>query len=213
MKGLLLKDWYMILKYGKFYLVFHLLYAVIAAFSGRSMIVFVLMNVILGSMIVKTLMAYEEQNKWDNLVINLPVTVREIVVEKYLMGFGGAMFANVVTFLAMWIVKLIFHRNVDIPLLPFFFLYIALGMLYLAFQLPVLFKYGTANGRFVYMIIIAVVAGISGGLSSLLVEEMPGVKTMPGLTPVVVAAVFVAAAAGVMLSVKLSVFFYRKREF
>ena len=38
MRGLLRKDWYMTLRYGKFFLAFVLIYAVIAAFSEMGML-------------------------------------------------------------------------------------------------------------------------------------------------------------------------------
>ncbi|MBQ7840374.1 MAG: ABC-2 transporter permease [Lachnospiraceae bacterium] len=69
MKGLLLKDWYMIVKYGRFFLLFYIMYAMFSVYSEDS-VFFILMNVILNSMIVKTLMAYEEQSRWDSFAVN-----------------------------------------------------------------------------------------------------------------------------------------------
>lgn len=213
MKGLFLKDWYMILRYGKWYLLYFLLYGIGAAFPGSAQVVFIMINAILGSMIVKTLMAYEEQSRWDSLAVNLPVTAKQLVTEKYLVGFCGALFANVFTFLIMWVVKLVAHVNTDMHLAPLFILYTACGMLYLALQLPILFKYGTANSRLVYMIVVGAIAGVSAALGMSFMRKEPEVSSLPGLTPALLAAVLVIAAAGTAFSMKLSVSFYQKREF
>ena len=53
MRGLLRKDGYMTLRYGKFFLAFILIYAGIAALSDMGML-FSLINVMIGGMLVKT---------------------------------------------------------------------------------------------------------------------------------------------------------------
>lgn len=214
MKGLLLKDWYMVLKEAKYYVAFFIVYAVLAAFSG-SWIVLVSINMVLGSMIVKSLMAKEEQNRWDSYAVVLPVTAKEKVIEKYLVGFGGGMAANIISFAVLWTAKLVFQRNADIPLLPFFLLYTAFALFYLAFELPVLFKFGTISGRLVFIAVCVILTGISAGFSAILGENMPVLESgmEANMMMPVLAAVFAVTAAAVIVSVKLSVRIYEKREF
>ena len=77
MRGLLRKDGYMTLRYGKFFLAFILIYAGIAALSDMGML-FSLINVMIGGMLVKTLLSYEEQSRWDSMAVYLPVRMRSI---------------------------------------------------------------------------------------------------------------------------------------
>lgn len=214
MKGLLLKDWYMVLKEAKYYLAFFVVYAVLAAFSGSWMIL-VSINMFLGSMIVKSLMAKEEQNRWDSFAVILPVTAKEKVIEKYLVGFGGGMTANIISFAVLWTAKLIFQRNADIPLLPFFLLYTVFTIYYLAFELPVLIKFGTIKGRLVFIAVCVVLTGISVGFVAALGENVLLLEQgMKGnwMLPVLAAACAVTVAV-VAISVKLSIRIYEKREF
>lgn len=213
MKGLLLKDWYMILKYEKLYPVFIAVYAVLAAYSPRSVIVFILINVLLGSMTVKTLMAYEEQNKWDSLAVNLPLSKGLLVFEKYLVGFFGVIFANVMTFLIIGLLRPLAKGAMELPLLPLFVLYIALGALYLAVQLPLLFKFGTVRGKVIQIGGIGIAALISGVVSTFLVEKMPAPGVPAQMTWPMIGGIYIIVALGIFVSVKLSVSFYRKREF
>lgn len=213
MKGLLLKDWYMILKYEKFCLAFIAVYAVLAAFSPRTSIVFILLNVLLGSMTVKTLMAYEEQNKWDSLAVSLPLGREIPVYEKYLVGFAGVISADVLTFLIVWLLKPLSHHAMELPLLALFVLYAAVGALYLAVLLPILFRFGTVKGRLIQIGGIGIVAAFSGAVGTLLVERMPASGTLAQMTWPAIGGVYIIAALGTVISIKLSVCFYRKREF
>lgn len=213
MKGLLLKDWYMLVKEVKYYVPFTVIYAMLAAFTGMP-IMFVMINVMLGSMIVKSLMAREEQNKWDRMAVNLPVTAREMVMEKYLIGLLGTFAANAASFLVLLAVRFAFQRNTELPLFPFFMIYMGFGAIYLAGELPVLFKFGTANGRIVFMAVVALLAGVSAGVSSALSESVSLENGMQPAGLLTVAAVLlIIAAAAVAVSIRLSVSFYKKREF
>lgn len=213
MKGLLLKDWYMLLKEVKYYVPFTAIYALLAAFSSISM-VFVMLNVMLGSMIVKSLMAREEQNKWDSMAVNLPVTAKEMVMEKYVIGLLGTLACNVISFLILLGTRLVFQRNTGIPFFPFFMIYVGFGAIYLAGELPVLFKFGTANGRVVFMAVVALLAGVSAAVSNSLSESARlenGIQS--GELSIVAVVLIIAAALIVAGSVRLSVAFYEKREF
>ncbi len=218
MKGLLKKDWYMLLKIGKLYLIFDLIYAAWAAVADQTMIC-AMINVIFGSMIVKTLMAYEEQSKWDTFAVNLPISEKTLVREKYLMGFVCILAINLITFLVLWFMRTFFHKNMSIPLLPFFFLYFVFGMLYVAFQLPVLFKYGTVKGRLVYMVVVALGAGVAGGVNTLFLAgmektgELSKLTLTPGQLTLAAVALTIITAAVIMLSMELSARIYKKKEF
>lgn len=214
MKGLLKKDWYMTLRYGRILLIFIVFYSICGAFSSSSSF-FALFNVLIGTMLVKSLMAYEEQNKWDSLAVGLPVTAKQLVYEKYLVGFIGGTMANAITFLAIWVIKLLTHRNEGSPILPFFFLYFAVAAFYLAVQMPVIFRFGTNQGRWAFIITVALAAALAGVLQAGLSDVLQKPAAILAGIPVsgLLAVLLVIAAAAVLISMKLSVHFYQKREF
>lgn len=214
MKGLLLKDWYMLIKEIKYYVPFTLVYALVAAFTGMP-VMFVMINVMLGSMIVKSLMAREEQNKWDSMAVNLPVAAKDLVKEKYFIGMICTLGSNAITFLVLLFSRIILERNISIPLFPFFLIYIGFGVIYLAGELPVLFKFGTANGRLVFMAVVALLAGVSAAISSGLAEEAQSLESgiQSGELLGIAVGVIIIAIAAVAVSIRVSVAFYKKREF
>ena len=72
MKGLLLKDWYVLCRQWRVMLIFHMIYAAVAAFSGMAFL-FAAMNVFVGMLTVQTVMALDERSKWDSVAVTLPV--------------------------------------------------------------------------------------------------------------------------------------------
>ncbi len=218
MKGLLLKDWYMVLRYWKSMFVFNILYAIIASMSKSSMAVtFAFLNIVLGTMVVKSLMAYEEQNKWDSLAISLPVTGEQLVLEKYLVGFLGALITSIITAVIMSLAGIFLKKNIGFPLWQTLMMFVAAGMLLISFELPVLFKFGVNKGRIWFLAAVALVAGIGGGIGGLLGEILENNPKVPAwlrgsVVPGIMIAIILGAAA-IFISVRLSVRFYKKREF
>lgn len=80
MKGLLLKDWYTLIKQMKIMLVLMLVFACV---PGYSMAAFA---VVYAAMLPVTALAYDERSKWDELAAMLPYSVKEIVGGKYVLG-------------------------------------------------------------------------------------------------------------------------------
>lgn len=212
MKGLLLKDWYMVLRYWKAMFVFNIIYAIIASLSSKAL-VFAFLNIMLGTMVVKSLMAYEEQNKWDSLAVSLPVTGEQLVLEKYLMGFLGALTTSIITAVIMSITGIFFERKAGFLLWQNLLMFVAVGMLLLAFELPVLFKFGVNRGRLWFTAAVAIVAVVGGGIGGILEENQEIPAWLGGSVVSGIAIAAVLGAAAIFISVRLSVRFYKKREF
>lgn len=95
MKGLILKDWYMLLKTMKTMLIFLFIYGIIGSTSDSMRSFFCVFSVVMGSLMVRSLMAYEEQSKWELLAVHLPVTTKQLVLEKYIVGGSCMLFTGV----------------------------------------------------------------------------------------------------------------------
>ena len=212
MKGLFIKDGYMIRKQGRFFLIFNILYAVLGAVTG-SFIFCVLFNVMLNCMMVKTLMAYEEQNNWNSLCVSLPVTAEQIVWEKYIVGFCCALGANLLSFAVLIVARTLGKTVMQFPLLPLFLLYVAVSLFYLALELPVLFRFGTAEGRVWFIMVTSLAAGAGAGTGSLILTGIQEVRQMPqGMLVGAMVVLTVLAAAAVYISGKISIRIYKKKE-
>jgi hypothetical protein len=84
-KGLLLKDWYMIKQYCKIYLVITVLFGAASVVNDENLF-FVFYPCVLGGMIPVNLLGYDERSHWDRYSGTLPYTKKQIVSAKYLIG-------------------------------------------------------------------------------------------------------------------------------
>ena len=99
MKGLLLKDWYTLIKQMKIMLVLMLVFACV---PGYSMAAFA---VVYAAMLPVTALAYDERSKWDELAAMLPYSVLEIVGGKYVLGVTAVAAAGAVASAAQLILS------------------------------------------------------------------------------------------------------------
>ena len=85
MKGLLLKDWYMVKTYCRAYLLIAVVFIALSFFSDNNMF-FVFYPCLLCGMIPVNLLAYDERSRWTQYSGTLPYTKTQIVSGKYLIG-------------------------------------------------------------------------------------------------------------------------------
>ena len=199
MKGLLLKDWYLTVKYSRFLLFFALVYGVCGVFFEDAA-VFSILPVMLVALLPQTIYSYDEREKWTEYVQTMPVSRAQYVTGKYL--FGAICYAVYVALLA---VLHLAHGTEDYGTL--FAMQFSVGLLAPSVLLPFQFRYGTEKGRMAYLIVLGAFFGFSmvmlrggSGLPTLLRTTFPVWVLCP------VMAVLYAA------SWRLSVILYQKRE-
>ena len=156
MKGLLLKDLYMMRKYCRSYLVIVGVFTIMAVVlpfvedGNRSTLFLSAYPVLLAGILPVTLISYEEKSKWNQYVGIFPYTKREQVSVKYLdmlavlsIGLSLAAISQGVTLAA----TASFHWETYILLLEGILL---TGLLSPCILLPVVFWFGVEKGRIVY---------------------------------------------------------------
>lgn len=206
MKGLLLKDFYMIKKYFKSYFLILAVY-ITASFFGAGNFFFAFYPCLLVGMIPVILLGYDERSKWSTYCGALPYTKAQIVSGKYLIG----LFAQLAV-IALSSVAQAVRMNIDgtFDLKSFLSLLAVFPILscFSSIALPFIFRLGVVKGRIAYYIMIGAVCG--GGFAVAGVFEYVGAFNFRGnvLLPILC----IAAVAVYALSWYLSVVFYKKRE-
>lgn len=207
MKGLLLKDWYMIMKYCKAYVLISLVFIGVSI-MGDDNFFFILYPCILSGMIPVTLLGYDERSKWDQYCAALPYTKAQIVSGKYLIGMaaqiGMLVLSTVVQGIRMQ-VKGTFSWESFGSILS---MLAAISFLAPAVSLPPMFRWGTEKGRMAYYISVGLICGISAFLVS--VSGITVLGSLPSSTAMLLLGLAALVAYGV--SWYLSIVFYRKRE-
>lgn len=174
MTGLLYKDFYATKRQILTFLLFILFFTI----SFKNNVVGV--AVIYAIMMPMTAMAYDEQSKWDKLAVMMPFTVKQLVLEKYLLGYITMFLFILTAVIGLFIGSLM---NLDITFMESVITVlgsILAGLFMLATQLPVMFKYGVQKGRlkiFVAMfVVILIITGAGAGILSILPDDINSIS-------------------------------------
>ena len=207
MKGLLLKDLYMIKKYCRAYLL------IAAAFIAGSLVsdgnmFFVLYPCLFCGMIPVTLLGYDERSRFLQYSCTLPYTKTQIVSAKYLLG----LIAQIAVLLATGIAQAVrMNRNGTflisdyLMLLCMVFIMAAISS---SITLPFMFKWGVEKGRIAYYATIGIVC-IGSGIASDFVGGEAHADTQTNGALLLLCLVGIGIYA---LSWYMSILFYKKRE-
>ena len=207
MKGLLLKDWYMMKKYCRAYLLIAVVFIAVSLFSNDNMF-FVFYPCLLCGMIPVNLLGYDERSRWMQYSGTLPYTKTQIVSGKYLIGLLSQITILVATGVAQAAKMLIAHNFELGDFAVLMLLMLIVSTLTSSICLPFVFKLGVEKGRTAYYVMIGFVCGASVLASSILRGQLVS-EIKPNL---ILALVAVAGIGIYILSWYLSIVFFEKRE-
>ena len=156
MKGLLMKDLLNLKRQGGIILLVLAMYGLFAFSSGMSEVLGSMICVF-GAMLPVTALAYDERAKWDKYALTMPVTRRQMVISKYLLGLLLTAVALVIN---------VAVQAIRSPADPWEILLMPLclagvGVAFLALLMPLLFRFGTEKARLLMLLMVAIpVAGV-----------------------------------------------------
>ena len=204
MKGLLLKDLTMMLKYGRITLLACLLFSVAGCF-GEPNLFFMLYPVVIGSVMAQSLIAYDERSGWDSYCDALPVTRAQVVTGKYLI----ALIVFAVFFILGVTGQLISSvRGGGQSILSVIALLAAGGLIIPAVLLPFSFRFGTEKGRVVYLVTVGLALGSVAALGYVKGSNPSGLNMTSGAA----LGLLLTAVVVFIVSWRLSILLYKNRE-
>ena len=207
MQGLLLKDLYMMVKYGRIYLFMSIVFCVVSFMNPENLFLVFYPRLLCG-MLPVNLLGYDERSKWLQYCETLPYTRAQMVSAKYLIG----LFAQLAILLVMGAAHAI-RMGIDGIFYPGEFLSMMMSLLMLSLiassiSLPFMFKFGVEKGRLAYLIMVGVVSGGSVTMANILSTKTEAATNLVSVLPVLC-----LVGAGIFaLSWYLSIVFYRRRE-
>lgn len=212
MKGLILKDLYNMRNYGKS---LGIVFGMMAIFGivlknpayVSAMMIFLALNASLS------LMALDEQVKWDQYALTLPVNKNLIVKEKLLLSTLFTIAGGTLSMVVGVILTNVFGGDqgllIKCTVVGIYFI-----LLVLAFLIPVIFKYGVEKGRFIMIasVLVPVVVFVMAmkyleGSEIPITEEM----FMSALNGATVIGIVVVIAA-LIVSYRVSIQVYKNKE-
>ena len=209
MKGLLLKDFYMMAKYCRTYLLIGIVFiAVSFAGTDSQNMFFVFYPCLLCGMIPVNLLAYDERSRWLEYSGTLPYTKAQIVSGKYLVGIivQGAML------IAVGIAQGVRMHLAGTFGWGEFALFMgsiyAMATVTSSISLPFMFRWGVEKGRIAYYCMIGFVCA-AGYLGSVFFAQGSAQTVSGRVLPVL----FLLVGTGIYAASWLaSIALYQKRE-
>lgn len=205
MKTLLIKDFCLMIKTCKMYFIMILAFFALSVFIPERSAIY-LYAVIFVSLLSHSLLAIEERDGSDKYYLICPVSRKQIVTEKYVFS------VIMITVISIAIAVLELVKKTDISTILFILsLAIAVGMIFPSLSLPIMFKYGYAKGKILFMCLggaIGIVGAFLVNTESILADTLGLV--MNGFLPLILISV---SAVIFVLSCLISVQLYQKREF
>lgn len=162
MKGLLLKDLYLLKKYCGMFFVVIFFFAGVSIFSDGN-VFFLYYPCIFAGMLPMTLLSYDEMEKWDSYAETLPVSRAQMVSAKYTIGLLGNVFVVCLLLIAQFLAGVSMLEDLLIGGL----MLLSLGLLAPGILLPFVYKFGAQKGRIVYYIVIALLCVAGSGFFSM----------------------------------------------
>lgn len=208
MKGLLLKDWYLLCRHCRAYVVILLVFLGIGLLSPDS-IFFLYYPVLMAGSIPVSLLSYDSMSRWESYSRTFPYSEGQLVAAKYLISLFAVLATSLVTLLACSL-RMGLQEGLDLmALLQTGCVILGLGLLTPALMLPWVFKFGTEKGRIVFYIVLVllmVVCGFFVGFYNSMELDLPGNFILVGpMTLGVCVLLFLGSWV-------LSKFFSQKRE-
>lgn len=219
MRGLLRKDWELLAGNYKTYAMVMLI-ACIYLFMGKNAVNFFVAYVTLvATLLVLTTISYDDFDHGMSFLMTLPVSREIYVREKYVFGLLCGVTGWAVSVAASALRMEIGGGMADWGEWMFLvIMYLGIVGILLIIMLPVQFKFGGESGRVVLVGIImaALVAGFLGAklLEMLHIDMTPFIKSLEALNlPAAFTIVLLAAALGMAVSYRISLYIMRKKEF
>lgn len=163
MKGLLTKDLLVITKQMKLIL---FIIPVMAVTGGTSI---ASIAILLGAFMSVTAFAYDEQSKWNDLAVMMPYSTKDIVLSKYLLGYLCMAGVAILFVAVQLIISMLGHGNFNENLFMLYFSILS-GLLFIAINIPIMFRFGTQKGRIVFIIFVGLMAAVSSIIRTLYSE-------------------------------------------
>ncbi len=175
MRALLMKDYYVLRKQTRIYLVFVLFFALV---PDTHMADF---SILYAGMMPFSALIYDELSKWDQLAVTMPYSRRELVLSKYVLGYLACGVALVLCLAISWITTAL-HLPIGNTFAPEETLFLAaLGPGFVAVTLPLMYRLGAEKGRMLSLLAMGLLGGCVVGLLTVMPEELTQVEAIPAV--------------------------------
>lgn len=204
MKGLIIKDLIVLLKQLKVFLILIAVFAFLPNFSMTSFAIFY------SAIIPISLLSFDEQSKWNKYLSTMPISKKDIVISKYIVGSTTVVGAFIVSVIGQIIGNFTGTEVIIQEILLSKFVFACFAIIIQSLMLPPIFKFGVEKGRHIFVIAIAIISALTFVVFNIASEEFGSITVMVGKYIYLIPFVSVAVVAG---SIALSVKLFKTRQY
>lgn len=200
MKGLLLKDFYVMKRELRAFLFIIVVFTAIS-FVGENNSFFMFYGIVMLPIVNISLISYDERSHWDSFLETTPISRSTAVSEKYLLNLLLLLLWSPVV-IAFYLIQ---SDSLGSPL-QILCICVYMALFFPAVLYPFIFALGSEKGRFAYFIFIfAAMAAIAAGVSL----TSQGVIVFPEKLSLLL---LLPPVAAYLISWRLSIALYKKRS-
>lgn len=205
MRALLIKDLYSLKATMKMLLAFLVLMAIVT-FMNKDPSFMGSYIVILSAMLPITCIGLDERAKWDRYALTMPISRRDMVLSKYLLGLllvvgATALTLGIIALTGTWAGRESILQALIFPVM---------GMVLIAVILPLSLRFGVEKGR---IMLIALVAVLVGGVMAFSQTASFAALERALESAFSVVGLGLGSLAFYALSAAIALTIYRKKEF
>ena len=214
MKGLILKDLLNLRKNLKTIIIMCLFYTLL--FSTLNPTFLSGMITILFAMQILTTFSYDDYSKWNMYALSLPITKKQLVLSKYILGISFIIFGGVFSFILTSLLSLFKGSFILGDLIASIIGSTGIMILMILILLPLIFKYGVERSRIMLLAIFAIPTVLILIISKVLALTgipFPSEEQLNALLPVICIIATLILIAGSYVSYMISVKIVTKKEY
>lgn len=209
MIGLLLKDIYCLGRYLRNLLLVLLVWAVVFFPAGQVNMMIGMICILLVMMLISSL-ALDQQSKWDGYALTMPLSRRDLVKGKYMTGLIFAICGVLLSLLTGAVSTLFSSTSIEeVALISGISL--LLSVIYISIVLPFVYRFGAEKGRFIMVAVFMLAYGAAA--LSLLADSAQDFLLLEQWSPLaLIAALLIVSALAYLLSYRISLAIFRRKE-
>ncbi len=204
MKGLLFKDFIMIVRQMKTFLILILIFMIFS----RNMSTVIIMA--LSVLVPISAFAYDERARWDDFCVMLPISSKEIVQSKYMLAAISAIAVNGISAVLQVMLGSV---EVDLAtrLLPVGVAFCA-SVFVISIYIPCIIKFGSEKARIFLFVLIAGISVLVGSIPNIVLDGSMDISLINGnIIWLSVLAGLALSPIIILISQKVSVKVYEKK--
>lgn len=215
MIGLIKKDLLLLKSQLKSYLIIIIVFALVSYLTKDN--TFITLMPILGVMLIISTVSFDNYYKWDAFALTLPLSRKDNIKSKYILAILIAITFLIISTIILIVFNILNGMQIQLfeitTLMSGSFLGACLAT---SIAIPLMYKFGSENGRIVMIIFVFAIGGCIAGITEILnkfVDQSTIANMLTLITTNIIPIIFILIVIFLICSYFLTIRIYANKEF